>query len=256
MWLQSMKKSVKHKSILENVSRVAKPQLSDLIINQLQDLILQGKMVPGTRLPNERELATKFGVSRVTLREALKALALSGWIDMRPGDGNYVAEFSPDKMVKPLSYMLYLSKENILDLHEIRLILEVETTGLAAKRCSNEQLQEIRTLLKGMEENAEKDHNVFMQYDAQFHTLVCNAANNPALARLTEFIFQILHEALKNILILPEGRRKAIEDHRQIFQAFMNHDLDQAREAAKNHLTHVKEFLLIEEEVSPRIKHI
>ena len=232
--------------VLQNVSKIAKPQLSDLIIEQIRDLIVQGKMSPGTRLPNERELASRLGVSRVTLREALKALAITGWIDMRPGDGNYVAEFSPDKMVKPLSYLLYLNKENILDLHEIRSILEAETTGLAAKRCSEEQLHEIQRLIEGMAESAEQNHNVFMEYDAKFHALVCNAANNPALARLIEFIFQILNEALKGILMQPEGRCMAIEDHNRIFQAFVKRDYKEAREAAKKHLRHVKDFLVKE----------
>jgi len=234
--------------VLESVSKIAKPQLSDLIIEQIRDLIIQGRMAPGTCLPNERELSSRLGVSRVTLREALKALAITGWIDMRPGDGNYVAQFNPDKMVKPLSYMLYLNKENILDLHEIRLILEVETTGLAAKRCSEEQLDKIQRLIEGMAESAEQNHSVFMEYDAKFHALVCNAANNLALARLTKFIFQILNEALKGILMLPEGRSMAIEDHNKIFQAFVKHDYEAAREAAKKHLLHVKDFLLKEED--------
>lgn len=239
--------------ILRNVSKINKPQLSDLIINQIQELIIQGKMTAGTRLPNERELASRLGVSRVTLREALKALAITGWIDMRPGDGNYVARFDPDKMVKPLSYLLYLTKENILDLHEIRSILEVETTGLAAKRCSDKQIQQIGSFVKKMEESVEQDHNVFMEYDAKFHTLVCNAANNPALARLTEFIFQILHEALKSILWLPEGRCKVIEDHGEIFKALVKHDYQAARNAAKRHLTYVKEFLLKEDKTQAEL---
>lgn len=239
-----MVESNKEDLILQNVSKINKPQLSDLIINQIQDLIIQGKMAAGTRLPNERELASKLGVSRVTLREALKALSITGWIDMRPSDGNYVSKFDPEKMVKPLSYLLYLTKENILDLHEIRSILEIETTGLAVKRCSDEQLQQIGEFVERMEKSVEQDHNVFMEYDAKFHALVCNAANNPALARLMKFIFQILHEALKSILLLPEGRRKVIEDHSEIYKAFVKRDYQAARNAAKRHLTHVKEFLL------------
>ncbi|HHY47640.1 MAG TPA: FadR family transcriptional regulator [Firmicutes bacterium] len=229
------------------ISRIKKPQMVDLIVEQLQNAILDGKLPVGAKLPPERELAAMLGVSRASLREALKAAALMGWVEIRPGEGSFVSKATAEKILQPLSYILMFDRESVKDLMELRAILEVETTGLAASRRTEESLEEIRQTMKRMEESASQDVERFLDYDMLFHKYVDEAAHNPVLAKTNLILRGLLREANRRVARLSEGRMTAIESHHQIFDAIERRDEAQARAAATMHLKIVEGFILSKE---------
>ncbi|NPV52477.1 MAG: FadR family transcriptional regulator [Firmicutes bacterium] len=228
------------------IAKIKRPQMIDLILEQLQNAILDGQLPVGTRLPAERELAAALGVSRASLREALKAAALMGWIEIRPGEGSFVAKATSEKIIQPLSYVLMFDTENIGNIMELRSILEVETAGLAASRRTGECLSEIREIMERMEESASRNVEEFLEYDMLFHKKVDKAAGNPVLAKTNLILRELLREANRRVARLAEGRSTAIEAHRRIFTAIENRDEKAAREAALDHLNTVAGFVLDE----------
>ncbi|HHV62301.1 MAG TPA: FadR family transcriptional regulator [Firmicutes bacterium] len=228
------------------VAKIKRPQMIDLILEQLQNAILDGQLPVGTRLPPERELASALGVSRASLREALKAAALMGWIEIRPGEGSFVAKATSEKIIQPLSYVLMFDTENIGNIMELRSILEVETAGLAACRRSEEHLSEIRETMQRMEETASRNVEEFLEYDMLFHKKVDKAAGNPVLAKTNLILRELLREANRRVARLTEGRSTAIAAHHRIFTAIETRDEKAAREAALDHLKTVAGFVLDE----------
>lgn len=226
------------------LTKIKKPQMLDLIIEQLQNSILDGRLPIGTQLPPERELANMLGVSRASVREALRAMALMGWIEIRPGEGSFVSRATAERVLQPLSYVLMLDRDNVKDLLELRAILEVETAGLAAIRRTDECLNDIKDTIHNMEDSASTNVEDFLNYDMLFHKKVDQAAANPILAKTNMILRELLLEANRRVARLPEGRNTAIQSHHEIAEAIERRDEEAARLAATKHLKTVEGFVL------------
>ena len=111
------------------------------VIEQVKKLIIDGKLQPGDKLLSERELAEKLGVSRASVREAFSALEMMGIITIRPGEGSFVRQVSYEEMLEPLSFLLQVDIDNVMQLLEVRKILEVEVATLAATRAKRKTLK-------------------------------------------------------------------------------------------------------------------
>lgn len=227
----------------EGLGKIRKPQLYELIIQELENAMLEGKLKPGDRLPPERELCEQLGVSRASLREALRTMAFLGWLEVRPGDGLYVANADPDRFVKPLSYILLLNKGRIGDLLEVRGILESEAAALAAMRCTDLHLARLADLYSQMETSTHEIDRYF-KLDMEFHDTVGDASENPILERAARIVRQILEEALMKVARLDIGRKTALEAHRRLHQALAKHDTVEARKAAAAHAETVREIIM------------
>lgn len=227
----------------EAFGRVKKPQLYELIIQELEDAMLEGKLKCGDRLPPERELCEQLGVSRASLREALRTMAFLGWLEVRPGDGLYVANVDPDRFVKPLSYILLLNKEHVGDLLEVRSILESETAALAALRCTERHLVRIGDLFSQMQ-GTTHDIDKYFRLDMEFHDTVGDASENPILERAARIVRQTLEQVLIKVARLDVGRKTALDAHRRLYQALAKHDPVEARTAAALHAETVRHIIL------------
>lgn len=228
---------------LSGISRISKPSLCDLIIDQLQNAIMRGDLPPGTKLPSERELAERLGVSRASVREALKAMSRMGVIDIRPGDGNYVAEVDPAQLARPMSYVIYLNSGNIQNLLELRRIVEVEATGLAAERATEDDIAEIEQVLAETEKRANAMQlDEFLDFDMKFHKRVAAASQNVLLTQVNALLCELLREAGRRVAAIPEGRSAAVAAHRAIMDALKSRNAAKAREHAAAHLAAVKKF--------------
>jgi GntR family transcriptional repressor for pyruvate dehydrogenase complex len=219
------------------VTREAVPQQ---IVSRLLDLIQQRHLGPGDRLPAERELAATMGVSRSSLREALRALTVLGVTEMRHGTGTYVSSLSPELLVRPLSFVLSLSDGGFEQLFEARKIVEPAMAALAAERIDDATLDRLDALA-ARAAAALDDEEAFMVADVELHDTIRLAAGNAILGRFMESI-AALGLASRQATNPSRGlRAQSVEDHRGIVAALRRRDSEAAATAMRSHLENVED---------------
>src|SRR5262245_44539214 len=166
---------------------------TEQVVAHVRALIERGALRPGDRLPAERELATKSGVSRPTVRAGLRALAAMGVVQSRHGSGTFIPAGPPILASEPLSFLAALHGFTREDMYEARRILEVGAAGLAAERATPEQLatmaDEVTSLFAVMQEPQR-----FLVHDVDFHRTVAASSGNPILATLIEMVSALYYE--------------------------------------------------------------
>src|SRR3954468_6507957 len=166
---------------------VTRDALPDQIAARLIELITERQLKPGDRLPPERELAATMGVSRSSLREALRALAMLGVAEMRQGDGTYLTSLEPEKLRRPVGLVLALSDAGLAELFEARKLVEPGLAALAAERIDDAAAAEITRCARASADKLE-DAAAVMWNDMGLHGLLARAARNAILSRLLESI--------------------------------------------------------------------
>src|SRR3954449_2072189 len=160
--------------------------LTDQAITWLRASIQAGKLPPGARLPPEAQLAAQMGLSRSGVREAVKVLEATRVLDVRRGDGTYVTSLAPRLLLEGLGVAVDLLRDDtLLEVMEVRRLLEPAATGLAALRMSDEHLAELAQILQDMA-LAKDDAEKLIGYDTAFHSTVVAAAGNETLTSLLE----------------------------------------------------------------------
>ncbi len=161
----------------------ARRSVTDAAIHEVKQLIVTGRLAPGDRLPPEKDLAVQLGLSRSSLREAMRALTLLRVVDVRQGDGTYVSSLRPELLIGVLdSAVDLLQDRTLLEVSEVRRVLEPAATAMAAIRISEEDLLEARACLTAMEGLADPEQ--FVALDVEFHDRLVRASGNGTLAAL------------------------------------------------------------------------
>jgi len=219
-----------------------KDALSEKIVERLLNLIREKQLHPGDRLPPERELAPMMGVSRPSLREALRALSVMKVIENRQGSGTYITSLKPELFVNHLDFIFSVNDATFIDLFEARKIIEVGLVALAAKLINQEQLSRLEGCLKRSAAAVEKP-GAFLQADLDLHNIIIEASHNRTLALFMKSINQINIASRQRTNELPEVRRRTLKDHKAIVAALREHDPEAAAQAMRNHLAHVEDAL-------------
>lgn len=205
------------------------------VVSHVRELIERGDLKPGARLPAERELALRIGVSRPSVRAGLQALAAMGVVQSRHGSGTYITDGPPVLGTGPLSFLAALHGFTRAEMFEARRVLEVGAVALAAERCTGEDLaaisEEVASMFAALD-----DPQTFLVHDIRFHRAVAVASHNPILASLIEMVSAMFYERRKRNIGAPRDLRAAAEMHRVIYHALRDHELDVAREAMSDHL--------------------
>lgn len=201
-----------------NVKQIRKQTIPEKIIRELQTLIDSGEIVPGNKLPGEREFAKMLNVSRPSLREALKTLSLLGILENRPGSGTYLATSSAKAPIEPFSIILSIKKGAILEILEARESLEGTVAELAAQRRTDKDL---RVLEKAIEEMSTcfKMAEKYSLHEIEFHKAVIGAAKNSVIADLMEKVYKLLIDT-RNVV-----RRYSSDTYSYIVQDYHNHEV-------------------------------
>lgn len=219
------------------------------IVEQVQDLIKEGKLKLGDKLPPEHILAEKFGTSRPSVREALSALEILGVIESRGGKGNFIK----DNLNSPLYEQRFKElqkEESPFELLEARKAVETEIAGLAAEKATSEDIREIEEALDRME-NALNDTPRVMEFDREFHIAIAKAAHNSVLFQMMNYLADGLKESLwvnikEKSWALPGHPQKYLEEHTRLLEAIKEGDKKAARRTMYSHLADVEEDLLEE----------
>ncbi|WP_339545621.1 FadR/GntR family transcriptional regulator [Pseudomonas sp. RA_35y_Pfl2_P32] len=209
---------------MTDTSPLIKRSLVDQALEQLRLRINNGSWTVGQRLPTEPELAAELGISRNTVREAMRVLAFSGLIEIRQGDGSYLRA-----VIDPLDTMKALSRCSHEQARETRHILEVEAIGLAALRRTDEDLVALREALTISGTHYHGDLDSHIACDMVFHRRLVDAAHNPTLSELYRYFSSIVSAQLRETLnILP--RRQAVFDlHVDLLDAVEQRDPERAK---------------------------
>jgi len=221
---------------------------TDVVIQGIKDMLTQGELGPGSRLPIEKDLALRLGVSRGTLREGVRALATLGILDTRQGDGTYVTSLDPSDLLSPLGFLADLQQPaHAADLLAVRRALESESVALAALRLSEEQLLELDRILgivDGiLESDPDMDLEAFIHADTEFHRTIARASGNPALAAIIDTLAGRTFRARLWRAISHRGSvRDTQAEHRAILTELMRRDPERARIRMSVHLLGVEEF--------------
>ena len=209
------------------------------IVSRLLDLIQQRHLEPGDRLPAERELAATMGVSRSSLREALRALTALGVTEMRHGTGTYVSSLEPDLLVRPLSFVLSLSDGGFDQLFEARKVVEPAIAALAARRIDEAALDRLDALTMRAAAVVD-DAEAFLVADVELHDAIRRAAGNAILGRFMESIQALGVASRKATGSRRVVREQSLRDHDAIVAALRSHDAAAAADAMHRHLENVE----------------
>lgn len=211
--------------------------LSDKTADRIYDMIKEkGAFAPGDKLPNEIELSKILGVSRTTLREAVKILVTAGILEIKRGKGTFVSE-NAENVDKTNLDTIDAFKISAMDIFEIRLIIEPEAAFLAAKRATDEELKDI--LKKGMAvekkliKNQDRTKEEYM-----FHKSIADAAHNQFMSELLPIIFNAIDTGVKISKEIEEITTNTLYDHRTIMSFMENRDAEGAKTAMKLHIMH------------------
>lgn len=211
------------------------------VAEQLQQLIDNGTYTPGSRLPAERELASRLGVSRPTIREAIIALEIGGLVEVRSGSGVYVLEREGNRSLPEIQ------APGPFEILEARRLFEGEACALAAQHIGAGQLDQLAQLLAAMEQDGQSVEQA-EAIDEQFHCAIAEASGNSAVSATVAWLWQLRNESEISTRfhqrVREEGSRPIVADHERILQALRDGDSNAARDAMANHLQRVIDSLM------------
>ncbi|PYI69869.1 GntR family transcriptional regulator [Arthrobacter livingstonensis] len=217
--------------------------VTDEAITKIKDMILSGELSAGDRLPPEKELSEKLGLSRSSLREAVKALEIIRVLDVRRGDGTYVTSLEPKLLTEAMTFIVDLHQDkSILDIFEVRRILEPAAASIAAGRISLEQLAALRATMEDISEATSVESLV--EHDLVFHGLIAAAANNSYLSSILDALSSSTVRArIWRGLTQERAVDRTLAEHNSIIEALERGDAELARALLTVHISGVENWL-------------
>jgi DNA-binding FadR family transcriptional regulator len=217
--------------------------VTDEAIDKIKGMIVSGELSPGDRLPKEADLADRLGLSRNSLREAVKALSLIHVLDVRQGDGTYVTSLEPRLLLDAMSFVVEFHRDDtVLAFLEVRRILEPAATAMAAQHMTETQVAELRQVLDSLED--EPSIEALVANDLEFHRRIAIGSGNAVLASLIESLSGPTTRARIWRGLTQEGAvTRTREQHTAICDAIGSRQPDLARSWATVHIAGVEEWL-------------
>lgn len=231
---------------------VSPEKLSSAVIRQVEELILRGILRPGKRLPAERELAERLGVSRPPLRDAIASLQAAGLLTTKPGAGVFVADVLGSAFSPALTALFARHDEATMDYLSFRRDMEGLAAERAARLGSDTDLAVISAVFAKMEA-AYHSHDAEEEaaLDAQFHMAIIEASHNVVMLHMMRSMYELLREGVfynRQVMFKQQTKRAVLLDqHRTIHDALMARDAGAARAAVEAHLTYVERALMDEQ---------
>lgn len=220
------------------LSRVSIGRISEVIVEQVRLLIRQGRLVAGDRLPSERELCERFGVSRVTVREALRVLEANGLVEIRVGarGGAFVTAPSSRLVGEGIVDLISLATITAIEVTEARMVFEVGIVPLVCERATDEDIGALYDICD-RSDAALKSEEYPLELSAAWHTRYARSAHNRAVAMFVESLHVPLLRSLERARqVAPTHSRHGVAEHRALVDAITQRDADTATELMCTHL--------------------
>ena len=227
--------------------RIKQKKLYEQIAEALEDMISKGELKPGDKLDPVHKLAEEFQVGRSAIREALSALRAKGLVEMKQGEGTYIKAFDSDTGGLSVPSALLMRKQDVINLLEVRKILETGAVAYAAKNRTETDIADLKRVMNHMED-ASGNKKQEEETDIAFHLEIAKATHNPILISLMKHISLTMKERMgetRNIWLYNEATTSEdlYQDHERIFNAVVEQDEAKARQLMWNHLTVVEKNL-------------
>ncbi len=229
-----------------HITPLARRRVSEAVADNIRQAIFGGKILPGHKLPAERDMAARYRTSRVALREALRALENEGLIIVKRGYGGgaFVSDF--DNALRALrdslNTVVKLGQTKSSHLTEVREILEPQIAAIATLRATPSDLQAIEAIVVAQEEEL-KTGKLSRRYDMEFHRCVVKATSNPVLSIVVNAINDSLRESIFRSKLTKEMRGRVVSNHRNIFEALRSGNAGQAQKLMSDHVLAVQGHL-------------
>ena len=232
---------------------VKKKRIHEEIIDQIREELANGRLKPGDRLPSERELSTRFQVSRASVREAIRALESMDVVTIKTGEGTFVATGS-EILFSPLVSIILQQKDVLLDIFEARKVIEPEIAALAARRASLEEIRQMEEMLEEQARQIARGESG-LEADTAFHSLLTQSTKNKVFLRLNDAIVDSLYETRERSLHVYGRPARSLAGHREILKAIRAKNPAQARHAMLHHLTAIEQNVLKPSSVERRARN-
>jgi len=223
-------------------------KISQIVIEQIQDMIMRGELRNGDKLPPERELTKTLNIGRPALREALKALEVIGLIESRHGQGNFIVNNTENSFFKPLSLSFKLSNGNIEEILELRHLIESYTVKRAAIFATAEDVLRLYNLYENLV-NADTTE-LKSHYDKEFHYEIAKLSKNTLINNLfesTSYLFDnFINKTVRMSFFGEDSIEKLYEEHLNIIKAIENHNEEEALQYMNFHLNNINRNFLVE----------
>ncbi|NUR57755.1 MAG: FadR family transcriptional regulator [Catenulispora sp.] len=217
--------------------------VTDEAIDKIKGMITEGRLRPGDRLPKEVDLAAELGLSRSSLREAVRALSLIHVLDVRQGDGTYVTSLEPGRLLEAMSFVVDFHRDDtVLEFLEVRRILEPAATAMAAQHITDEEVADLRAHLAALGPAPTVEELV--KNDLEFHRRVGTSSGNTVLASLLDSMSGPTTRARVWRGLTQEGAlTRTMSEHQAILDALAAHDTEGARAWATIHIVSIEQWL-------------
>lgn len=220
-----------------------KKKLFQEIVSRIQHSIRQGDLKPGDQLPTERDLTQQLNVSRTSVREALLTLEIMGYIEIRQSKGAFVREVKLEDIIEPIISAIYVDNQMVLDLLDVRDLIETETARLAAVNATSEDLKNIEDAIIDAENEVEYG-GLGLKGDDLFHAAIANSSGNQVYELIMYLIRDLLSKSREATLTIKGQPSKTIDDHRKVLDSIRGGDPEMAQKLMKEHLSKAKQNII------------
>jgi GntR family transcriptional repressor for pyruvate dehydrogenase complex len=222
---------------------VRKKRLFEDVARQVQALIVDGVLKPGDLLPPERQLAERFGVSRNSVRDAIRVLELTGLVVARHGEGNVVADVSTETLLAPIAQLLLRKRKLVAELLDVRKLLEPGLAARAASNASDEDIARMESILSRQRDKALRGEST-VEEDSEFHYAIALAAQNGVVLKLLDMLMDLLRETRVRSLQVEGRLERSLAGHVRMLEAIKRRDPAAAERAVRRHLEEIASIVL------------
>jgi GntR family transcriptional repressor for pyruvate dehydrogenase complex len=220
---------------LTQIDPIKREPVATQVARKLVEYLLSGAIEPGERMPSERQLAEAFGVGRSAMREAIKALSLIGLVEVRQGDGTYLRKADSALLPDVIEWGLLLGERRTMDLVEARQEIEIILAGLAARRRTEQDIEDLTRILGRMEQATAVA--TFVEADVQFHMRLADASGNLVLRDIHSSVQALLRAWISRVLASGESQLPSYLEHVPILAGVAAGDFEAAQRAMASHMS-------------------
>lgn len=217
---------------INKLGPIRRVNLTSQVMESVKSYIADNGLTSGTRLPTEKELIAKLGVSRNILREALKSLEAIGLIEIRPGDGMYVSSFDYSSVITHVSFAISRNKQELRNLMHARLVIEVGSLDRAVELVTGEDIDRLKENLGRMKSAQSIEEQA--EIDLEFHQQVLAIADNPILSEFGSFLGQFFLEGRH--IFDSESSPRAVRGHAELIEALRERSAETAKSVMREHI--------------------
>jgi len=230
------------KVIKADFEAIRRNKVYEEVARQIELLILK-KLRPGDKLPSERELAEMLGVSRSSIRDAIRSLELVGLVEPRQGAGTVVREVSAASFINPLANVLVHKRQLVSELLDFRKMLEPPLAARAAAHASAEEIAEMEEILYRQSEKV-RQGQAAVEEDSEFHYNVAMASENSVVLKVLDVLMDLLRDTRERSLQVEGRQEKSLAGHQRILAAIKRRNAAAAETAMRRHIDEIEEIVL------------